>query len=129
LDVPAADEGECRQSARRFKYLMLAIVFPELLLFSAFSQNIPARSLVERFEKLGFTTWTLRRACYANMGGIMLEAPDYQAFPINASHLCYLVENKYVDFPQETIAGIQKDIRDKNRNNGSTHFITVIQVG
>jgi len=81
------------------------------------------------FEKLDFTTWTLRRAFCANMGGLMLEAPDYQAFPINASHLCYLVENKYLDFSQETIAMIQKDIRDKNKSNGSTHFITVIQVG
>lgn len=129
LNVPAPDEGECRQLARKFKYLILAIVFPELLLFSAFGQNIAARSSVERFKKLGFKTWTLQHAFYANMGGIMLKAPDYQTFPINASQLCYLMENKYVDFSQETIARIEKDIRDKNKNNGFTRFITVIQVG
>lgn len=128
LNIPGPDEGEWRQLARKFKYLVLAIVFPELLLFSAFAQNSAARSSVERFEKLGFKTWTLRHAFYANMGGIMLEAPGYQAFPLNASQLCYLVEDKYVDFSEETVARIQKDIRDK-KSNGFTRFITVFQVG
>lgn len=129
LNIPAADEGDSRQLARKLKYVVLAIVFPELLLFSAFGQNIAARSSVERLEKLGFGTWTLQHAFYANMGGIMLDAPDCQTFPINASQLGYLVENKYVDFSQETITRIQKDIRDKNKNNGFTRLITVIQVG
>ena len=50
LNIPVADEGEIRQLARKFKYVVLAIVFPELLLFSAFEQNIAARSSVERLE-------------------------------------------------------------------------------
>lgn len=129
LNIPPADEGYSRQLARKFKYMGLAIVFPELLLFSAFGQNIDARSSVERFKKLGFATWTLQHAFYANMGGIMLNPPDYQTFPINASQLCYLMEHKYVDFSQETIARIQKDIRDKDKNNGFTRLITVVQVG
>ena len=107
----------------------LAIVFPELLLFSAFGQNNDARNSVERFKKLGFKTWTLEHGFYANLGGIMLDAPDYQTFPINASQLCYLVENKYVDFSQETTARIQKDIHDKDKNNGFTRLITILQVG
>lgn len=39
------------------------------------------------------------------------------------------MENKYVDFSQESIARIQKDIRDKDKNNGFTRLITVFQVG
>ena len=129
LNIPAADEGEWRQFARKFKYLVLAIMFPELIFFSAFGQNSAARISVESFGKLGFKTWTLWHAFYADMSGIMLETPDYQAFPLNASQLCYLVENKYVVFSQETIARVQKDIRDKNKDNGFTRFITVMQVG
>lgn len=59
----------------------------------------------------------------------MLDAPDYPSFPVNASQLCYLMENRYVDFSQEIIARIQKDIRDKNKSNGFARFITVGQVG
>lgn len=77
--------GGCGSTCSQFKYMGLAIVFPELLLFSAFGQNVDARGSVERFKKLGFTTWTLQHAFYANMGGVMLDAPDYQTFPINAS--------------------------------------------
>jgi len=36
--------GRMSSKCSQLKYLMLAIVFPELLLFSAFSQNIAARS-------------------------------------------------------------------------------------
>lgn len=53
---------------------------------------------MEDFDKLDFKTWTLPHAFYANMGGIMLEAPDYQGFSLNASQLCFLVEKQVRGF-------------------------------
>ena len=84
---------------------------------------------MERFRKAGFGRWSLRHVFYAVMGGIMLNALDVKSFPINASQLCYLVETKYVNFSQDTLAVIEKESRERNRNNWFTRLINVLQVG
>lgn len=59
--------------------------------------------------------WTLTHAFFANMGGFLLETPDYKdGFPINGEQLYYLIKHKFVEFPV-----IEKsEIDDRSRVDG-----------
>lgn len=43
--------------------------------------------------------WTLLRAFFTYLGGIILERSEYLAFPVSASDLHYLVRKKYLESP------------------------------
>lgn len=56
LNIPVAGESEFRQFRRKIKWMIGTIVFPEMVLYAAFMQDIAARRSVERFQKLNRTT-------------------------------------------------------------------------
>lgn len=56
--------------------------------------------------------WTLRKAFFADMGGLILTSPDYpQGFPINAEQLFYLVRGGHLDLPDLR----DHDIQEKSK--------------
>jgi hypothetical protein len=69
---------------------------------------------LKKFRLAGFTQWTITHAFYADMGGILLQVPGYPEFPIDAEQLYYLVDNKYINFPEIH----EEDIEDRNKPDG-----------
>lgn len=94
----------------------LSMLGPEFIVMLALGQYVPARASVKAFHALDHKDWTSKHAFYADMGGIIFQPHDWKSFPINAAQLQYLVEKKYVDYPQ--IA--KSEIDDKDKSDGLT---------
>lgn len=73
-----------------------------------------AYRIVKAFRAAGYKGWTMKHAFFADMGGFRLKAPEYPAFPLDAEQLLYVIQNKYVDFPDFDTS----DIDDKNKTDG-----------
>ena len=48
------------------------------------------------------------------MGGILLHTPGFPEFPVDAEQLHYLIDKKYIDYPDIS----KEDIDDKNKADG-----------
>ena len=66
----------------------------------------------------------MRHAFFADMGGFLLEAPDFPAFPVDGQQLLYLIENNYIPYPNVDTATIW----DRNKADGFARAITLIQI-
>jgi len=124
LNVPA-------QSNRRWSFLLLkinwmvfTIFFPEVVVAFAAEQWESACQSVDDFAKLGYPQWTMRHAFLADMGGFLLQSPDFPVFPVDGQQLVYLVNRKYLPHPDID----QETIRDKNKADGFARIITLIQI-
>ncbi|KAI9866389.1 MAG: hypothetical protein M1813_001511 [Trichoglossum hirsutum] len=109
----------------KLRWMLFALIFPEVITAIGAEQWASAFQCLEDLANLGYTEWTMRHAFYANMGGFMLESPDFPTFPIDGQQLCYLVEQKYLPFPDVT----EKTIWDKNKADGFARAITIVQIG
>jgi hypothetical protein len=105
--------------------MLFALVFPEVITAIGAEQWTSALQCVEDLARLGYRQWTIRHAFFANMGGFMLESPDFPRFPIDGQQLGYLVEKKYIPFPEVA----EKTIWDKNKADGFARTVTIIQMG
>jgi hypothetical protein len=73
---------------------------------------------------MGYPEWTMTHAFFADMGGFVLDPPDYPRFPVNAHQVHYLVEHGFVNFP-----GIRREtIQDKNKADAFVRILTSIQI-
>lgn len=124
LNVPESTGG--RRGFLRYKlwWTMIALIFPEVITGIAGEQWRAATQCREEFLSLGHSQWSMRKAFFANMGGFVLESPDFPQFPIDGQQLAYLVRKKYLDLPTIT----EDEIRDKNKADGSARMITCIQM-
>jgi hypothetical protein len=126
LNIP-----EERESSRlgylknKLQWMLFALVFPEVITAIGAEQWASALQCVEDLARLGYRQWTIRHAFFANMGGFMLESPDFPRFPIDGQLLGYLVEKKYIPFPEVA----EKTIWDKNKADGFARTVTIIQMG
>lgn len=66
----------------------------------------------------------MRHAFFADMGGFLLDCPDFKPFPINAHQLVYLVEKNHLEYPLVT----ENTIWDKNKADGFARALTLAQV-
>ena len=102
----------------------LGILGPELVFQISFGQYHAARRSVRDFHTLGYSSWTMTHAWYAEMGGFFLHTSDCDPFPLNAAQLHYLVKEELLDFPTVT----KKAIDDKNKAEAFIRTITVLQI-
>ena len=124
LNVPAKTDTFCTVFVRKLRWLMFAILSPELVMLFACGQWASARRSVDDMHISGFHGWTMIHAFYADSGGFMLQTPDAGAFPITAKQLHYLVLNNYLPFP-----GIAKEeIWDKSKADLLAKGIASVQV-
>lgn len=108
----------------KLKWVAFTIFLPEVLAAFAQQQWISASQSVSDFKKISDSKWSLRHAFFADMGGIMVESPDYVPFPIDAHQLHYLITNNFMKCPS-----IEKeDIWDKNKADGFARLLTSVQV-
>jgi hypothetical protein len=123
LNLPAQGGSFWRLFRRKLRWMAITIFGPELLLSIAVGQWASARQSVRAFALSGYPQWTTRHAFFADMGGLVLQAPDFPKFPINAKQLHYLVAAGYLPYPQ-----VDKEvISDKNKADGFARAITVMQ--
>ena len=109
----------------KLQWMLFALVFPEVITGISAEQWASAFQCLQDLATLGYTKWTMRHAFYANMGGFLLESPDFPAFPIDGQQIGYLVDRKYLPFPDVA----EKTIWDKNKADGFARAVTITQIG
>ena len=126
LNLP--EPGSSRLSFLQYKlrWLLFAIVFPEVVTSMAAEQWESANQSVVEFQRLGFPQWTMRHAFFADMGGFVLQSPGFPSFPVDSEQLAYLVEKEYLRYP---IAVSRGSIGDRNKADGFARLITSMQIG
>ena len=123
LNVPAENDTYWKITWRRFMLTGLGVLGPEFILQLALGQWISARRSQQQFHASGFTSWSMNHAFFADMGGFVLQPPDWIPFPVNAKQLHYLVDKGYVPYPAITRA----EIKDRNKSDALLRGITVLQ--
>ena len=111
LNVPASTDTDLKVFVRRSRWMMFAILAPELVMLFACGQWTSAKRSVADMQNSGHQSWTLTHAFYADSGGFVLYSDDWVPFPITAKQLHYLVEYHYIPMP--TIS--RKEIWDKSK--------------
>ena len=127
-NVPSPDEHDQRAKwlLRKFRWAMLTVLVPEVVTASAFAQHTAACNSVEAIAaKTGEKQWTMRHAFYVNMGGIVLKPRDGRVFPINATHLRFLVDRHIMSLPNITA----QEIWDKSKADGFAKLFACGQIG
>ena len=125
LNLPSKTETFWQIQIRKIKWMVFAIVIPEVVTASAFAQRVAARGSVAAMRANGYERWSLRHAFYANMGGVMLHLRDHDPFPINATQLGHLVSEKIIEYP--TLTG--KEIWDKSKSDKFAKGLACLQIG
>ncbi|MCJ1315190.1 hypothetical protein MMC15_000506 [Xylographa vitiligo] len=123
LNIP--EPGLSRWGFLKYKlrWQLFAIVFPEVVTSMAAEQWESANQSVIEFRRLGHPQWTMRHAFFADMGGFMLQCPDFPSFPVDSEQLAYLVERKHLRYPDID----QEMIWDRNKADGFARLITTVQ--
>ena len=103
---------------------MQGIIGPEFVLYFAVGQRYEAKQSVIAFRRVGYDSWTLTHAFYANMGGFVLHPRHGKSFPITARQLLYLVKNKFVEYPSLK----RKVIQDQSKADWFAKGITCLQI-
>ena len=111
LNVPAESDSQITLFLRRARWMVLAILAPELVLLYAGGQWTSAKRSVAAMQELGYGRWTMVHAFYADSGGFLLHAEDTIAFPVTAKQIHYLVQKGHLAMPKVT----KKEIWDKSK--------------
>ncbi|EHK97858.1 hypothetical protein M7I_6355 [Glarea lozoyensis 74030] len=122
-NVPAKNDSKWMQLQDKMNLAFMGLLGPEFLLMLALGQWASARRSVKMFRAAGYEQWTMTHAFFADMGGIMLQTPGYPEFPVDAEQLYYLIDKRYIEYPDIHKA----DIDDKNKSDGLARLITVCQ--
>ena len=124
LNVPSRSNKRWRFLRLKLNWMVFSIFFPEVVVAFAAEQWESACQSVDDFAKSGYPQWTMRHAFFADMGGFLLQSPDFPAFPVDGQQLVYLVDRKHLPYPNID----QEAIRDKNKADGFARIITLIQI-
>ena len=125
LNVPSLHEKYMHRWFRKLRWMTQAIMAPEFIVAFATGQKVEAARSVEMWKRSGFNKWTMRHGFYANMGGFVLQTPNFPPFPVNAKQLHYLVTRGYTPYPSTT----SKEIWDKSKQDGFQKLLTMVQTG
>ncbi|KAL8723806.1 MAG: hypothetical protein Q9181_007182 [Wetmoreana brouardii] len=124
LNVPSEDETTFNIVCRRLFWMALAIIGPEFVLTYASGQWGTAKESVHLFHQAGYDKWSLRHGFFADMGGFLLVPKDGRAFRITSKHLHYLIQRKYLEYPDIT----KEELWDKSKQDTITKVITCFQI-
>jgi len=97
LNVPMQGRRRWAPLKLKVQWMLFAIPWPELTLAVAVDQWVSAAPCVESFSSLGYSLWTIRHAFFADMGGVVLQAPGFPPFPIDGQQPS--VSSKKVTYP------------------------------
>lgn len=124
LNIPAKTDGYWTRSARKIRWSVFAIIYPELISLFASMQWSSARLSVKEMRALGGSQWTLTHAFFANSGGLVLKTRGMrQSFPISAKSVHYLPVKKRLELPNMT----KEEIWDKSKSDKFAKWVAFIQ--
>jgi hypothetical protein len=126
LNIPSQDIGRWGFLLQKVRWMLFTIMFPEVLTAIAAEQWESANQTLADVSSQGYTTWTMRHAFFADMGGFLLKCPDFPAFPVDGQQFLYLIDMKYLPFPDRVT---ERVIWDKNKADGFARVITLVQIG
>ncbi|CZR67526.1 uncharacterized protein PAC_17425 [Phialocephala subalpina] len=118
------EDGSLRFIVYKFRWQLFAIFFPEVLVATAAEQWLSAYQSVRIFRDMGYMQWTVRHGFFADMGGIRVQPPDTQSFPVDSHQLSFLVQKNYIAMPHIS----QEDIKSIDKADGFARLITLIQI-
>ena len=151
LNIQAVRENRLGFFTNKARWMLFTIFFPEVLTAIAAEQWRSACQSVEDFSQLRkqwelalqspqtsgnlfrlkdnlsrfkCAPWTMRHAFFADMGGLLLDCPDYTPFPIDGHQLVYMVENNFLKYPDVK----EQVIWDKNKADGFARALTLTQI-
>ena len=124
VNLPAVGEGYWHMVRRKLYLVVIGMWGPEFIFMLAFGQYFSARQSAKDFHSLGYASWTITHAFFADMGGFVLQTEDFPAFPLTARQLHYLVKEKHVEFPSTN----EKDIKHKNKAQSFVRIVTLLQI-
>lgn len=125
LNVPAKEDTFWTLFFRRMRWLVLALLAPELLMLFASGQWASAKRSVTDMKALGHQNWSMIHAFYADSGGFVFQARESKAFPVTAKQVWYLVQSNYMQIPSIT----KKEIWDKSKADRLAKTIASVQAG
>lgn len=123
LNVPNPKKGRWRVFLDKMCWMAFTLIFPEVTAAMAVEQCESASQSVEDFSRRGYQGWTMQHAFFADMGGFVLQAPDFPLFPVDTQQILYLVTKHYIDFPDVDLEAI----KDKNKADGFARLIMILQ--
>ena len=151
LNIPAQRESRLDFFKDKMRWMGFVLFFPEVLTGIAAEQWRSASQSVEDFAQLQnewesalqstkppenvsqmrsnlsrikSSPWTMRHAFYADIGGLLLDCPDFTPFPIDGQQTVYLVKNDHLKYPDVQ----EKAIWDKNKADGFARSLTLVQI-
>lgn len=126
LHVPSPNKGRLRRYLDKIYWMAFTLIFPEVTTAVAAEQYESASQSVKDFALLQHPShpeWTMRHAFFADMGGFVLQAPDFPPFPVDTQQILYLVREGYISFPDVD----KETILDKNKADGFARVIMILQ--
>ncbi|KAI0009649.1 hypothetical protein F4779DRAFT_581446 [Xylariaceae sp. FL0662B] len=143
LNLPKYDESESKYAYRYFKWSILGLFGPELVIWAAWRQYISARALtrlINEDDHLDNSTvtkkpWTMVHSFYAGMGGFVFDlttpditrgprfVPNQRRLHLTARGVQLLAQCGLLPDTAES------EIRDKSKTDGSGKVICSLQVG
>ena len=124
LNIPEPGRGRWGFLRYKLRWQLFAIFFPEVVTGMAAEQWESANQSVQTFKELGYPQWTMRHAFFADMGGFMIQSPDFPPFPVDSEQLAYLVKKKYLQYP----AIDEETIGDRNKADRFARLVTSVQI-
>ncbi|KAM7214983.1 hypothetical protein V8F06_009660 [Rhypophila decipiens] len=126
VNIPPLGTGRLQNLWRKILVFLEALAGPEFIVHTALGQYVSAHLSVKEFADVGLSGWTTRHGFFADMGGFVLDPPDFVPFPLTVSQLHYLVVNGYVDYDEVLLTNLE--IEDKNKFDTLTRIITMVQL-
>lgn len=112
LNLPAADDTFRTIMLQKARWMFLGLLYPELIMCFAYAQMMSAKDSLQDMTSLG-VSWSVVHGFYADAGGFVLKAPDFDPFPMTAKQLYVLVSNGVLALPDIG----QREILDKSKGN------------
>lgn len=123
INVPAPSDTASTVFRRKCLMFLTLLFAPEIIAVTVTGQYLSARRSVSDFKAAGISSWTLRHAFFADMGGFVLQTSDLVPFPIDAKQLLWLLQRGYIQVPSPD----PKFIKDKNKVDGMMRLIMAVQ--
>ncbi|KAI5460826.1 hypothetical protein BGZ63DRAFT_414924 [Mariannaea sp. PMI_226] len=123
-NIPGPNDGFWLALRDKLGLALLGLLGPDFIITLALGQKSSARRSVKKFHSAGYLSWTMTHAFFADMGGFVLHASDFESpIPLDAEQVFYLVQNGHINFPSTT----KRDIDDRDKSDGLARFVSVCQ--
>ncbi|KAJ8583491.1 hypothetical protein M405DRAFT_775354, partial [Rhizopogon salebrosus TDB-379] len=128
LNIPSPKDGPVRILRRRFGTMIMALIFPQLIVTQAMRQWFYARRVTTQFKaskpfKYG---WTETHSFFVLMGGFMLYVNDKPYHTLSPDNLLQMAQSGCIDIPKLNISARQ--IRDRSKGNMISKGLVILQV-